>query len=128
MGKWTHSLSWLLPWLSQGLPAGTFHLDLLALTQYVSFCWLRLSASSFWFPFVFSHPQAERSLLGQTCFKETKAGIAGAQSSHYFNPPRGGAEPPLSLTQPSLLLPEASLMSPSRFGSSGSSRLPVPKL
>lgn len=37
---------------------------------------------SLWGP----HPQAE-AVLGRTCFKETQAGIPGAQSSHSFNLP-----------------------------------------
>lgn len=57
--------------------------------QYLS-CWLLPSASSFWFPFHLSlgssHPQAE-AVLGKTCFKETQAGIPGAQRSHSFNLP-----------------------------------------
>lgn len=81
--------SWLCLWLSPGLPTGTFHVDLPGLGQYLS-CWLLPSASSFWFPFHLSlgssHPQAE-AVLGKTCFKETQAGIPGAQRSHSFNLP-----------------------------------------
>ena len=56
-----------------------------------------------------SHPQAE-ALFGRTCFKETQAGIPGAQGSHSFKlSPWGWGEQALCPMWTYTLLPGATL-------------------